>query len=216
MHDTSLLGRVPRSVAFTFHTRGAIAPLRSQGMAVGEASYVAEPLVLGNLTGNEFTVTLRDLRALPPAEAGGSGSGGGGAAVAAGGDAAESPEALEARARAAVAALRGSGFINYFGLQRFGAASGARTHVVGAALLRGDWTAAVDLILAPRADEARERLLSSRQLHCSQSSAALRPKMHLTLRAILLFGALSPRRRGRLRRHALSGRRPATRPRRSG
>lgn len=164
----------------------------AQGMAVGEAGYSSSQLGLGQLSGNEFTITLRDLRAL---------AAGGADTLAAAVEPEPDAAALEARARGAVDSLRGTGFINYFGLQRFGASCGARTHVVGArraasnadcptnrlrppsrphasflsgmtlfrrirlarrilchagaALIRGDWQAAVDMLLAPRTDEAR-------------------------------------------------------------
>lgn len=152
-HSSQPLPRVfslCRSPAGDASITSALCLCGRQGMSVGEPSYVAEPLLLGILSGNEFTVTLRDLRALPSDPA---------APAAA---AAEPAEALEARVRTAVAALRNSGFVNYFGLQRFGASAGARTHVVGAAVLRGDWAAAVDLILGPRADEVRRLCLCSK------------------------------------------------------
>lgn len=45
--------------------------------------------------------------------------------------------------------LKLNGFINYFGMQRFGTGS-IPTHHIGRALLRGDWREAVALILKPR------------------------------------------------------------------
>ncbi|KAF1892198.1 hypothetical protein Lal_00036557 [Lupinus albus] len=51
--------------------------------------------------------------------------------------------------KASADALGKHGFINYFGLQRFGSGS-VPTHLIGAALLRGEWEVAVDLILDPR------------------------------------------------------------------
>lgn len=50
---------------------------------------------------------------------------------------------------AAVNGLSKNGFINYYGLQRFGSGS-VPTHFVGAALLRGEWRHAVSLILGTR------------------------------------------------------------------
>ena len=41
------------------------------------------------------------------------------------------------------------GFINYFGLQRFGTNAHVPTHLVGVALLRRDFLAALRLVLAP-------------------------------------------------------------------
>jgi len=49
----------------------------------------------------------------------------------------------------AFAALANKGFYNYFGLQRFGTSS-VRTSDVGLALVKRDWKAAIELILAPR------------------------------------------------------------------
>ncbi|KAG8068084.1 hypothetical protein GUJ93_ZPchr0005g16303 [Zizania palustris] len=96
---------------------------RLYGIKVGNFSYVKEGLVLGQLMGNRFTITLR-------------------------GVVAESEDII----KPAVEGLGKNGFINYYGLQRFG--SGAvPTHLVGAALLRGEWKTAVNLILDPREGE---------------------------------------------------------------
>lgn len=51
--------------------------------------------------------------------------------------------------------IRTHGFINYFGTQRFGNSSEVRTrqsatHLVGLAILQGDFQRAVELILSPR------------------------------------------------------------------
>ena len=51
--------------------------------------------------------------------------------------------------KASVEGLGKNGFINYYGLQRFGSGS-VPTHLVGAALLRGEWRSSVNLILDPR------------------------------------------------------------------
>jgi len=106
----------------------ALAALNARlcGMRVGNFRYTDAQLGLGQLAGNAFAVTLRDVTA----------------------DAGACRRALEALAR--------SGFVNYFGLQRFGSSPAARTHVVGAALLRGEWEAAVALIMTSRAGERAE------------------------------------------------------------
>lgn len=49
----------------------------------------------------------------------------------------------------ALSNLEQDGFINYFGLQRFGTNS-IGTHEVGRAILRCEWKEVVDLILKPR------------------------------------------------------------------
>ncbi|KAL6841932.1 hypothetical protein ACP4OV_028444 [Aristida adscensionis] len=87
------------------------------GIRVGDFSYVNEGLVLGQLRGNRFAITLRNVVA-------------------------ESDDVINA----AVDGLNKNGFINYYGLQRFGSGS-VPTHLIGAALLRGEWRHAVNLIL---------------------------------------------------------------------
>ncbi|CAL9088163.1 unnamed protein product [Musa textilis] len=90
------------------------------GVKVGDFCYVKEGLVLGQLAGNRFTITLRAV-------------------------AADCKDTI----KAAADGLQRNGFINYYGLQRFGSGS-VPTHLVGAALLRGEWKGAAALILDPR------------------------------------------------------------------
>lgn len=141
---------------------------------LGNFSYVAEPLKLGNLEGNRFGIVLRNLT-LPGGGASANGGGDAARAAAEGGVGAaageETPEdgldAAAARAEAAVveagaklketvdrrcAWVKDRGFINYFGLQRFGS-GGAPTSDVGIAMLKGDWEGAVKLIMKPRLGE---------------------------------------------------------------
>ncbi|KAM2895459.1 hypothetical protein FF1_010561 [Malus domestica] len=87
---------------------------------VGDFCYVTEGLVLGQLLGNRFTITLR-------------------------GVVADSEDTIKASA----SALGKQGFINYFGLQRFGSGS-VPTHLIGASLLRGEWKSTVSMFLDPR------------------------------------------------------------------
>ncbi|XP_026449914.1 multisubstrate pseudouridine synthase 7-like [Papaver somniferum] len=93
------------------------------GIKIGDFCYVKEGLFLGQLQGNRFTITLRGVTA-------------------------DSEDTI----KAAADSLGRSGFINYFGLQRFGSGS-VPTHLVGAALLRGEWKTVVSMILDPREGE---------------------------------------------------------------
>ncbi|GAY44694.1 hypothetical protein CUMW_083820 [Citrus unshiu] len=90
------------------------------GIRLGDFCYVKEGLLLGQLLGNRFTITLR-------------------------GVVVDSEDVIKASANS----LGRNGFINYFGLQRFGSGS-VPTHLVGATLLRGEWKNAVKMILDPR------------------------------------------------------------------
>ncbi|KAJ9564850.1 hypothetical protein OSB04_000816 [Centaurea solstitialis] len=85
------------------------------GIKVGDFCYVNEGLLLGQLHGNRFTITLR-------------------------GVVADSEDTV----KAAADALGKHGFINYFGMQRFGTGS-VPTHLIGAKLLRGEWKEADDI-----------------------------------------------------------------------
>ena len=53
----------------------------------------------------------------------------------------------ESEVRDAVTSLSNTGFINYFGMQRFGT-SRIPTHQIGKALIAKKWENAVDLILS--------------------------------------------------------------------
>ncbi|KAF9169788.1 multisubstrate pseudouridine synthase 7 [Mortierella sp. AD011] len=94
-----------------------------RNMRLGNFSYVPRGLKLGDLNGNRFTITLRNVLV-------------------------DSEETLNR----SMVSLRDKGFINYFGMQRFGTGS-VGTHEVGAAILRSEWEAAVNLIMKPRLGE---------------------------------------------------------------
>lgn len=87
-------------------------------ISIGQVRRVARKLKLGQCAGNRFRVALR-------------GAAGGAAAV-----------------DAALAAVATNGFVNYFGLQRFGASS--RNEEVGRACLQADYEAGVEAILRPQ------------------------------------------------------------------
>jgi len=56
------------------------------------------------------------------------------------------------------------GFINYFGTQRFGTSAGVPTSDIGKALLQGDFSEAVNLILRPREYERLHSLREARDI----------------------------------------------------
>ncbi|KAJ3025227.1 UNVERIFIED_CONTAM: hypothetical protein HDU68_007344 [Siphonaria sp. JEL0065] len=111
---------------------------------IGNFKYVKDRVNLGDLLGNKFVITLRDVSLVPPED---------GSAPA---DEADIPKILET----SLTSLEKSGFINYYGMQRFGTRS-ISTHQVGLAMLSGSWATAVDLIMMPKGDE-REDFLKAR------------------------------------------------------
>lgn len=78
-----------------------------RGVYVGNFKFEKEPLKLGKLDGNRFTIALRNVTA--------------------------ADDLIEK----AMASLRDNGYINYYGLQRFGTIAAIPTYEIGKALLQG-------------------------------------------------------------------------------
>lgn len=107
----------------------AITTRAERGLRIAHLGYEKYAFQLGMLSGNQFTITLRNIAwagSVPDASR---------AALCV---------ALEER----VKAIQAGGFINYFGMQRFGTGA-VSTHAIGIAVLRGDFSEALRLILAP-------------------------------------------------------------------
>lgn len=58
--------------------------------------------------------------------------------------------------------LKRNGFINYFGMQRFGNSTSVSTQAVGKQLILGNWKEAVHLLLDPRDDDPEGSILTAR------------------------------------------------------
>ncbi|KAI9317286.1 pseudouridine synthase [Dichotomocladium elegans] len=94
--------------------------LKDYNIYIGDFDYVSNGLTLGDLKGNRFTLILRDVS---------------------GANIEQMEESLES--------LKANGFINYFGMQRFGTSS-IMTHEVGRELIKKNYEGACDLVLKPR------------------------------------------------------------------
>ncbi|KAK1169294.1 hypothetical protein AOXY_G10284 [Acipenser oxyrinchus oxyrinchus] len=99
---------------------------------LGNFSYQKHPLKLGELQGNHFTVVIRNISG--------------------------SNEQVEQ----AMISLRETGFINYYGMQRFGTTA-VPTYQVGRAILQGNWKEVIDLILKPRPGAEKGYLVQCRE-----------------------------------------------------
>ncbi|XP_038667541.1 pseudouridylate synthase 7 homolog isoform X3 [Scyliorhinus canicula] len=99
---------------------------------LGNFSYKKYPLKLGELQGNSFTVVLRNI----------TGS--------------------NQQVAQAMTSLRDIGFINYYGMQRFGTTA-VPTYQVGKAILHNKWSEVMDLILKPRPGAERGYLVKCRE-----------------------------------------------------
>lgn len=102
-----------------------------RGIRIGHLQYAAQPLKLGQLQGNEFTITLRNVRPTIG----------------------EVSDAFLSSVRQSMDVLRDRGFINYFGMQRFGTGA-VPTHHIGILILKNDFKAAIDLLFEPRASSS--------------------------------------------------------------
>ncbi|KAJ3411895.1 hypothetical protein HDV05_001530 [Chytridiales sp. JEL 0842] len=101
------------------------------GSQVGNFRYTKDRVTLGDLAGNHFCITLRNVQLI---------------------DATTSPDSLEDIINQSMTSLKENGFINYYGMQRFGTRA-ISTHAVGVAMLAGRWDVAVDLVLMPKGQE---------------------------------------------------------------
>eukprot|EP00921_Rhytidocystis_pertsovi_P018818 GHVQ01029805.1.p1 GENE.GHVQ01029805.1~~GHVQ01029805.1.p1 ORF type:complete len:835 (-),score=102.76 GHVQ01029805.1:2079-4583(-) len=117
-------------------------PKFDSSIRLSNFTYVENRLQLGNLQGNLFRVALREHS----------------------GSLCDVTEAVEC--------LKTRGFVNYFGLQRFGATA-IGTHVIGAALLKRDWRRAVRLILGS-VEELDKRPAVSDQAQADQQATGVR------------------------------------------
>ncbi|XP_011300271.1 pseudouridylate synthase 7 homolog [Fopius arisanus] len=113
---------------------------RVRGAFVGNFKFAEEPLRLGQLKGNHFTIALRNVTA------------------------------TDAEIDTALTSLRDNGFVNYYGLQRFGTVATVPTHKIGKALLQGEWNTAIDLILQPRSGEFPD-MAEAREIYAKTKDA---------------------------------------------
>ncbi|KAF7862930.1 uncharacterized protein EAF02_010479 [Botrytis sinoallii] len=98
---------------------------------VGDFKYEKYPLRLGDLEGNFFTITLRDCHFGDDNDM----------------DDATKVQSAEKVIGDAIKHLQTRGFLNYFGLQRFGTFA-IGTHEIGKLILKGNFKGAVDSLLA--------------------------------------------------------------------
>ncbi|XP_062346796.1 pseudouridylate synthase 7 homolog isoform X1 [Cinclus cinclus] len=99
---------------------------------LGNFSYKNHPLKLGELQGNHFTVVLRNITG------------------------------TDDQIEQAMHSLREIGFINYYGMQRFGTTA-VPTYQIGRAILQNSWNEVMDLILKPRPGAEKGYLVKCRE-----------------------------------------------------
>jgi tRNA pseudouridine13 synthase len=144
-----------------------------RGVKLGSFEYSSTPLKLGELAGNEFIITIREADLMGEATI---------------------DDKLEEVVNKAMDSLRTRGFINYYGMQRFGTFS-ISTHTVGKHVLNSDWRQVVDLILSeqelvlPESVEARKKWADTQD---AQKTLELMPRKCVAEQAILKALAKDP------------------------
>ncbi|TRY56943.1 hypothetical protein DNTS_023878 [Danionella cerebrum] len=101
-------------------------------LKLGNFCYKNHPLKLGELQGNHFSLVLRNV------------------------------SCSQEQVSEAMASLSQNGFINYYGMQRFGTTA-VPTHCVGRAILENNWSEVVDLMLKPRPGAENGHMVACRK-----------------------------------------------------
>ncbi|VDO08542.1 unnamed protein product [Rodentolepis nana] len=133
---------------------------RLNGIKLGNFSYVATPIKLGELYGNRFSIVIRDICS------------------------------EDSVIHMAIQDWQKHGFINYFGLQRFGHCSDARTFDIGREIIRGNWENAINLILTPTNSELPVVRQVKERYQKTQDAKACGDDMPQCLEKTLLLGIL--------------------------
>lgn len=113
----------------------ALNKLKRNGFTLGSFSYEDHPLKLGDLKGNEFTIVIRDIKPHHQQQQ----------------QQEQQPQdqsqSIESIVTSCFESLQKNGFINYFGMQRFGSFS-ISTHEFGKFILNENWQEFVELLLS--------------------------------------------------------------------
>ncbi|KAL7479171.1 hypothetical protein ACHAW6_004915 [Cyclotella cf. meneghiniana] len=111
---------------------------------LGNFSYSPEEVKLGSLARNRFDIVLRNIDVGEDAD-----------------DFVQKSNTIKQRLENAARALQQVGFINYFGMQRFGKSND--THEVGMAILKGDYESALDIIMREKDTDELPRVIEARK-----------------------------------------------------
>lgn len=130
----TLYRTLPEQIAKSKQRGGGGGNTKQKGYSIvhiGNFEYCSKELRLGSLKGNRFDIILRNVKLLDAGED----------------DTEKRKEVLEAAAQS----MKAKGFVNYFGTQRFG--KFRNTHLVGIAVLQGDFEKAVNILMEPNSED---------------------------------------------------------------
>ncbi|OHT06878.1 Pseudouridylate synthase 7 like protein [Tritrichomonas foetus] len=134
---------------------------------VGHIRYAMNPVSLGDLSGNRFSIVLRDIKLT------------------------DKEENVYKGLKTRLEKLDKSGFINYFGMQRFGTGT-IPTHKIGELVLKKQWKKIIELLLEPQKGEISqlyEAKVHFKKLHDPKQALKMTP--HSAQTEISLFKAMS-------------------------
>ena len=126
--------------------------MKYQQLYVGNYRYVDQPLRLGELNGNRFNIVLRDIQCAQS----------------------NNKHDTVQHIIAACESIQ-NGFVNYYGLQRFGNTN-VSTHRIGQSIIQQNYASAVELILVPRTSEntdistARHLLYTNKNIYAAYNA----------------------------------------------
>ncbi|KAK7913622.1 hypothetical protein WMY93_013833 [Mugilogobius chulae] len=151
------------------------AEFEKRGMRLFAVRPVSEPLKLGRLCGNHFNIVVRDIK--PHIYDG--------------------PDPLaysESMVKLAVENVKTTGFVNYYGPQRFGITQKVQSDQIGLALLKEDMVSAVHLFFTPDKRDEPQNKAKCHFLQTGNAKEALlmmpesKARERLMLRAMNRFG----------------------------
>ncbi|KAK3902670.1 pseudouridine synthase [Staphylotrichum tortipilum] len=121
---------------------------RIPNVKVGDFAYSKEPLQLGQHGGNEFVITLKNCLPLAGDKC----------------SLVQRMKMIQQAVECGLAHLKHNGYINYYGLQRFGTYS-IGTHLLGMKILQGDYEGFIDDVLHVDEDLVKEVLSGAPQVY---------------------------------------------------
>lgn len=146
------------------------------GLKISNVHLAMNPISLGELNGNKFTIVLRDFR-LDDFQGQIKND--------------DQYHELKHKVHNRINAVKESGFINYYGMQRFGTTS-VPTYYIGILILKREWRKIIDILLEPQDDEFEQlhkAKLHYKKTHNAREASKMVPRASQT--EYSLFEAIS-------------------------
>ena len=146
--------------------------LRAPFFLVGDQEYTNKRLDLGALKGNRFTVCIRHMQTDGELMS------------------SSSSDEVFAKANQSLEGFKSDGFINYYGLQRFGNDADVATHTIGILVLQKKYQEVIDLMLGPKReykpDIAQARLRYKNKTISNKEYLQMLPRAYTIERQLLM------------------------------